>query len=187
MVADQLVANHTAKIASSITNVSAAPRQGIRPLVVTFTSQIGTKPDGDPTVSTLWNFGDGHMATEPNPAHVYDAAGVFTVTLRASNAAGSHTVTQTKAITVYAPAQAGFHAAGGAGGQVVFGDGLFEWNARRVAHEGVGVQVGRDLIVPIHWLRVRRLIVAVHVHDEDALATRMGGASGGEHDVVAIG
>ncbi|WP_156176099.1 GEVED domain-containing protein [Hymenobacter terrenus] len=37
----------------------------------------------------LWNFGDGTTSTQQNPNHCYTTAGTYTVTLRATNAAGT--------------------------------------------------------------------------------------------------
>lgn len=38
------------------------------------------------STSYQWSFGDGQTSTQPNPIHVYNANGVYTVTLNASNA-----------------------------------------------------------------------------------------------------
>ena len=46
---------------------------------------------GSPT-SWSWDFGDGHVANVQNPSHFYAAAGSYTVTLTATNAAGSNSV-----------------------------------------------------------------------------------------------
>lgn len=46
---------------------------------------------GSPT-AWAWDFGDGNTSTLQNPAHTYDAAGTFTVSLTATNAAGSDTI-----------------------------------------------------------------------------------------------
>lgn len=37
----------------------------------------------------LWNFGDGYTTTAQNPTHTYGSEGLYTVTLTASNAAGT--------------------------------------------------------------------------------------------------
>lgn len=37
----------------------------------------------------LWDFGDGQTSTEQNPVHIYEEGGVYTITLKASNDAGS--------------------------------------------------------------------------------------------------
>lgn len=47
---------------------------------------------GNPT-SWLWNFGDGQTSTARNPMHTFTVAGVFNVTLTASNAAGANSRT----------------------------------------------------------------------------------------------
>ncbi|MBL6663723.1 MAG: PKD domain-containing protein [Flavobacteriales bacterium] len=41
-----------------------------------------------------WNFGDGNTSTEQSPYHTYNIAGVYFVTLIASNALGSDTITK---------------------------------------------------------------------------------------------
>jgi PKD repeat protein len=44
--------------------------------------------------SWLWNFGDGNASTLKNPVHTYTTAGNFPVTLIATNAYGSSTITK---------------------------------------------------------------------------------------------
>ncbi len=44
--------------------------------------------------SYFWDFGDNMTSTEDNPVHIYDGDGEYTVTLVASNACGSFTITQ---------------------------------------------------------------------------------------------
>lgn len=65
---------------------SAVPVTGFEPLEVTFTNESTGFPD-----EFLWDFGDGTTSTEENPVHIYDTAGVFDVTLTASNGTGSAT------------------------------------------------------------------------------------------------
>jgi PKD repeat protein len=55
--------------------------------------------------SWLWSFGDGGTSTAQNPAHAYAAAGTFTVSLTATNAAGSNSAT--RVLTVASPAAVG--------------------------------------------------------------------------------
>ncbi len=62
-------------------------------LTVNFTDNSS----GSPT-EWLWNFGDGSTSTEQNPQHVYAESGTFDVLLRATNSAGSASLT--KSITV---------------------------------------------------------------------------------------
>lgn len=54
---------------------------------------FGDQSTGSPT-SWSWDFGDGATSTAQNPGHVYAAAGTYTVTLTARNAAGSDTTSR---------------------------------------------------------------------------------------------
>lgn len=72
------------------TDFQANVTSGYTPLEVTFTDNS----QGSPT-SWLWDFGDGSTSTEQNPVHVYNDAGVYTVSLAAGD--GSNTDTETKA------------------------------------------------------------------------------------------
>src|SRR6185295_591253 len=49
----------------------------------------------------VWDFGDGNSSTLQNPGHTYANAGVYTVTLIASNCGGSDTTSQI--VTVQQP------------------------------------------------------------------------------------
>ena len=57
------------------------------------TVQFTDTSTGTPS-SWLWNFGDGTTSTAQSPSHVYSAAGTFTVTLTAMNAAGANTTSR---------------------------------------------------------------------------------------------
>jgi len=46
---------------------------------------------GSPSITYLWDFGDGAFSTEVSPTHVYTAAGTYTVTLTAQNDFGTST------------------------------------------------------------------------------------------------
>jgi tripartite motif-containing protein 71 len=81
-----------------ITAFSATPTSGNIPLIVTFTD----KSTGTPT-SWKWTFGDGTTSTTHNPVHTYIKAGNLTVTLTATNAAGSNTTTKIAYIKVTTP------------------------------------------------------------------------------------
>ena len=80
---------------------AAAASAPVASFVVNTTS--GTIPCGvqfiDTTTNTptawIWSFGDGASSTEQNPSHTYTTAGTYTVTLTATNAGGSDTVTRT--------------------------------------------------------------------------------------------
>ncbi|MDQ1276141.1 MAG: hypothetical protein QG610_1716 [Euryarchaeota archaeon] len=71
-----------------VANFSASPASGYVPLTVNFTDQSTNSPS-----AWNWSFGDGTTSTDQNPTHTYSTAGNYTVTLTASNAAGSSTAT----------------------------------------------------------------------------------------------
>lgn len=50
-----------------------------------------------------WDFGDDTTSTDQNPSHTYASTGRYTVSLTASNLAGSDTETKTGYVKVYAP------------------------------------------------------------------------------------
>ncbi|WP_440945538.1 PKD domain-containing protein [Methanosarcina sp. T3] len=76
---------------------SASPVSGNAPLNVVFTDTSTNSP-----TAWKWNFGDGTTSTAKNPTHTYSSAGSYTVTLTASNTAGSNTVTKSSYIKVTA-------------------------------------------------------------------------------------
>jgi PKD repeat protein len=84
-------------------NFTGAPTSGTSPLAVTFTNtSTGSSP-----LTYAWNFGDpssgsNNTSTLQNPIHTYNP-GTYSVTLTASNAAGSNVMTRTNYITVSAP------------------------------------------------------------------------------------
>lgn len=71
------------------------PVSGSAPLTVVFTDQSTNTP-----TSWLWNFGDSTTSTTQNPNHQYVNPGTYTVSLKATNSAGSNTLTKTNYITV---------------------------------------------------------------------------------------
>ncbi|MDW5549602.1 PKD domain-containing protein [Methanosarcina sp.] len=84
---------------------SASPTSGKAPMKVQFTD----KSTGTPK-KWKWDFGDGTTSTKQNPTHKYSKAGVYTVKLTVTNAAGSNTVTKSNYITVAAKPVAAFSA-----------------------------------------------------------------------------
>ena len=70
---------------------------GIEPLTVQFVDASINSPN-----SWVWSFGDGGTSTLQDPTHTYTTPGTYTVTLTASNAMGSNTVSQPGYITVNA-------------------------------------------------------------------------------------
>jgi PKD repeat protein len=84
-----------------VANFIGTPTSGTAPFTVIFTDYSTNTP-----TSWNWNFGDGSVvnATVKNPVHTYASANTFTVSLNATNADGSNTMTRTNYITVNAPA-----------------------------------------------------------------------------------
>jgi len=74
------------------------PTSGDAPLSVSFTDQSSN----DPT-SWDWDFGDGGTSTEQNPNYTYNSAGVYTVTMTATNPSGSDTKIRTDYISAGVP------------------------------------------------------------------------------------
>ncbi|MFA5415133.1 MAG: PKD domain-containing protein, partial [Methanoregula sp.] len=87
----------TVIVQAPVANFSASPTSGTAPLTVRF-SDVSTN---NPTTWN-WNFGDGSTvnATVQHPVHTYTNAGIYTVSLNATNAGGSNTTTRTNYITV---------------------------------------------------------------------------------------
>ncbi len=83
------------------------PTSGTVPLPVSFTDLSLN----DPT-SWSWDFGDGGTSSAQHPDYTYTTAGVYTVSLTVSNAAGSDTLTLPGYITV------------NDGGGAIFSDGF---------------------------------------------------------------
>jgi PKD repeat protein len=65
---------------------------------VTFTNQSAGDFD-----QVLWDFGDGITNTTINPTHIYDASGVYTVTLQVSGPGGVSRRIREAYISVLAP------------------------------------------------------------------------------------
>lgn len=61
--------------------------EGDAPLTVFFNSGTSTDPDND-IVSYYWDFGDGDTATTSAAEHTFNTAGILTVTLTVTDAAG---------------------------------------------------------------------------------------------------
>ncbi|MHB8102255.1 MAG: right-handed parallel beta-helix repeat-containing protein [Methanosarcina sp.] len=69
-----------------VANFWGSPKSGNVSLNVTFTDIS----KGSPTAWN-WSFGDGKYSAQQNPVHTYSAAGIYTVVLTVSNAAGAMT------------------------------------------------------------------------------------------------
>ncbi len=84
---------------------SASPTSGKAPMKV----QFNDKSTGTPK-KWKWDFGDRTTSTKQNPTHKYSKAGVYTVKLTVTNAAGINTATKSNYITVTAKPAAVFSA-----------------------------------------------------------------------------
>ncbi len=89
-----------AAVQKPVANFSSNVVSGTQPLNVAFND----KSTGTP-IAWNWTFGDGTYSAVKNPTHTYSSAGNYTVTLTATNAAGSNTVTKSSYIKVTAAAQ----------------------------------------------------------------------------------
>lgn len=80
-----------------VANFTANVTSGIVPLTVQFTDLSENNP-----TSWSWIFGDGNVSSLQNPQHTYVSPGNYTVSLNATNTAGSNTMTKTEYIQVSA-------------------------------------------------------------------------------------
>lgn len=69
-----------------VSDFSGIPLSGVKPLTVSFTDLSTNSP-----TSWLWNFGDGYTSTEQNPVHNYLNIGIYSVSLKVTNAYGEDT------------------------------------------------------------------------------------------------
>lgn len=79
-----------------VVNFSAGPLEGCAPLTVRFVNTSS----GNPTALN-WNLGDGTTSTEQNPTITYTTPGIYSITLTATNASGSNTLTRPQYIRVF--------------------------------------------------------------------------------------
>ena len=80
-----------------VANFWGTPKSGNVSLNVTFTDIS----KGSPTAWN-WSFGDGKYSAQQNPVHTYSAAGIYTVALTVSNAAGAGAMTKPNYINITA-------------------------------------------------------------------------------------
>ncbi len=81
-----------------VADFTGTPTTGTAPLSVSFTDASTNSP-----TAWSWSFGDGTTSTARNPVKQYVDPGTYTVTLTASNAAGSSQKTRTAYIEVDEP------------------------------------------------------------------------------------
>jgi len=84
-----------------VADFTGSPTSGAAPLAVQFTDA------STGATSWSWTFGDGGTSTAQNPSHSYAAAGAYTVSLTATNSAGSDVATTVDYITVTEPGGGG--------------------------------------------------------------------------------
>lgn len=77
---------------------SADVTSGSAPLTVQFTDE--SIEGSSPITTWAWNFGDGGTSDQASPAHIYSAAGSYTVSLTVTTLDGVNTETQADLITV---------------------------------------------------------------------------------------
>jgi parallel beta-helix repeat protein len=77
------------------TSFTVDKTSGPAPIQIRFTDTSIGNPS-----QWLWDFGDGTTSSEQNPAHMYSWAGIFTVKLTTTTAAGSTSMIQRKMITI---------------------------------------------------------------------------------------
>ena len=86
-----------------VANFTANVTEGEAPLAVRFTDTSTGEIE-----TWAWDFGDGNTSTEQNPVHTYESTGNYSVTLNASNAYGTSTLTKPDYIRVTGKSFANF-------------------------------------------------------------------------------
>lgn len=90
------IGNRTITYSNPKADFTASPTTGVLPLTVNFTDASTGN-----IVSWQWTFGDGSASnTQQNPTNTYYNVGMYTVSLTATNPAGTNTVTKTNYINV---------------------------------------------------------------------------------------
>jgi PKD repeat protein len=86
----------TSTAPAPVTAFTGSPQRGRAPLTVHFTDQSTNSP-----TAWLWSFGDNNTSTLKNPSHRYNTRGSYTVSLTATNAGGSKTLTKNNYIVTF--------------------------------------------------------------------------------------
>ena len=95
--------NYITVVPAIVTAFSANETVGESPMSVQFSDQSTQNP----TIWS-WNFGDGTTSDLQNPVHTYESAGIYSITLTASNADSTNTLTRTNYITALGVITASF-------------------------------------------------------------------------------
>ena len=77
--------------------ISANPQNPDTRTPVSFSSNVR----GDVPITYSWSFGDVGSSTSTNPTYTFDTPGTYTITLRASNNAGSDSRSMTITVDMY--------------------------------------------------------------------------------------
>ncbi len=80
-----------------VADFAAGPTNGLAPLTVVFTNLSSGATD------FIWDFGDGKTSAGLNPTNIYTNAGSYTVSLTASGAGTTNTLTRTNYVVVTNP------------------------------------------------------------------------------------
>lgn len=91
----EIKTNYITVVAKPEAAFTASPTTITAGQSIQFTDQSTNAP-----TSWTWNFGDGGTSTSKSPSHTYSTVGTFTVSLTATNIAGSDTETKTNFIKV---------------------------------------------------------------------------------------
>ena len=91
----KVTANNTTNATIPVVSFWGSRTSGTAPLTLGFTDASTNTP-----TAWNWSFGDGTYSTVQNPRHTYSNAGNYSVTLSASNAAGTSTKTRANYIKV---------------------------------------------------------------------------------------
>ena len=84
-------------VPAEVVTISANPQNPDTRTPVSFSSNVR----GDVPISYSWSFGNAGSSTSANPTYTFDTAGTYTVTLRASNNAGSDSRSMTITVNEY--------------------------------------------------------------------------------------
>jgi len=84
-------------VPAEVVTISANPQTPDTRTPVSFSSNVR----GDVPISYNWSFGDVGSSTSTNPTYTFDTAGTYTITLRASNNAGSDSRSMTITVEEY--------------------------------------------------------------------------------------
>jgi parallel beta-helix repeat protein len=91
----KVTTNNTTNATIPVVSFWGSRTSGTAPITIGFTDASTNTP-----TAWNWSFGDGTYSTVQNPKHTYSNAGIYSVTLSASNAAGTGTKTRANYINV---------------------------------------------------------------------------------------